>query len=188
MSYIRTLAAICFWTMKFQGEIDYDTVDVILDKLTDYSLTNDKYQILILGQGGQPRSFYRQLKSEKDIEVLWTGWSGPAWTLIFSFIPGQSGLVKLKNRKRLKEFYNEIGAQSFCGLCFVDKDTEEKIVKRVINRERGIENLIESSQENFMLDIDFDYNAGPRDGELVYKIAVVGQKVDPAIVELLSVD
>lgn len=173
--------------MKFQGEIDYDSVDVILDKLTDYSLANEKYQVLIFGKGGQPRSFYRQLKLEKDIEVLWTGWSGPTWTLIFSFIPGQSGLVKLKNRKRLKEFYSGIGAQSFCGLYFVDKDTESKILSHVINGQREIDNLIENSEENFMIDMDLDDHGGQRDGEVVYKIAVVGRKVDPAIVALLSV-
>lgn len=173
--------------MKLQGEINNDTVDTILDKLTDYSLTSDKYQVLIYGQGSQPRSFYRKLKSERDIELLWTGWSGSPWTLIFSFIPGQSGLVRLRNRKRLKEFYNEIGAQSFCSLCFVDKDAESEIIKCVTEKdEREIHELIESSENNFMIDIDFDYHGGQRDGEVVYKIAYVGQKVDPTIVKLLS--
>jgi hypothetical protein len=173
--------------MKYQKEIEFEKVDLILDRLTDYSLTNDKYQILIYGQGSQPKSFYRKLKSEKDIELLWTGWSGPTWTLIFSFIPGQSGLVKLKNKKRLKELYNEIGAQSFCALCFVDKDTENEIIKRVTkNDKREISELIESSESNFMLDIDFDYHGGQIDGEVVYKIAYVGQNVDPTIVKLLG--
>ena len=173
--------------MKFQGEIDYDTVDTMLNKLTNYSLTNDKYQVLIYGQGSQPKSFYRKLKLEKDIELLWTGWSGPTWTLIFSFIPGQSGLVRLKNKKRLKEFYEDIGAQSFCTLCFVDKETEDEIIDRVTKKDkREIHELIESSESNFMLDIDFDYHGGQRDRELVYKIAYVGQKVDPTIVKLLS--
>lgn len=175
--------------MKFQGEISYKTVDTMLDKLTDYSMTNDKYQVLIYGQGGQPKSFYRKLKSEKDIELLWTGWSGATWTLIFSFIPGQSGLIRLKNKKRLKEFYTDIGAQSFCGLCFVDKDGEDEIIRRVKNKDkREIQELIETSDDNFMLDIDFDYHGGQRDGEIVYKIAYVGQKVDPTIVKLLSED
>jgi hypothetical protein len=173
--------------MKFQEEIDYDTVDTMLNKLTDYSLTNDKYQVLIYGQGSQPKSFYRKLKLEKDVELLWTGWSGPTWTLIFSFIPGQSGLVRLKNKKQLKEFYEDIGAQSFCTLCFVDKQTEGEIIERVTKKDkREIHELIESSESNFMLDIDFDYHGGQRDGELVYKIAYVGQKVDPTIVKLLS--
>lgn len=175
--------------MMFQGEIDFETVDKILDELTDFSISNDKYQILIYGQGSQPRSFYKNLKSEKDIEVIWTGWSGPTWTLIFSFIPGQSGLVKLKNKKRLKEFYNDIGAQSYCGLCFVDKITEEEIIRRVTNNDKKeIHDLIENSQDNFMLDIDFDYHGEQRDGEVVYKIAFLGQKVDLRIEKLLSSD
>ena len=173
--------------MRYEEEIEFERVDLILDKLTDYSLTNDKYQILIYGQGSQSKSFYRQLKEEKDIELLWTGWSGPTWTLILSFIPGQSGLIKLKNKRRLKEFYNEIGAQSFCALCFVDKETEEQIIDRVSKKDkRGISELIENSNSNFMLDIDFDFHGGQRDGEVVYKIAHVGQKVDPIIVNLLS--
>jgi hypothetical protein len=175
--------------MKFQGEINYETVDTMLEKLTDYSLTNDKYQILIYGQGGRPKSFYRKLKSETDIELLWTGWSGPKWTLIFSFIPGQSVLIRLKNKKRLKEFYNDIGAQSFCGLCFVDKDGENEIIRRItIKDEKEIYELIETSESNFMVNIDFDYHGGQKDGEIVYKIAYVGQKVDPIIVKLLSED
>ncbi len=100
-------------------------------------------------------------------------------------MPGQSGLVRLKNKKRLKEFYEDIGAQSFCTLCFVDKDTEGEIIERVTKKDkREIHDLIESSESNFMLDID--YHGGQRDGELVYKIAYVGKKVDPTIVKLLS--
>ena len=173
--------------MKYENEIEFEKIDVILDKLTDYSQTNDKYEVLIYGQGSQPKSFYRKLKIEKDIELLWTGWSGPTWTLIFSFIPGQSGLIRLKNKKRLKEFYNDIGAQSFCALCFVDKDSEAEIIEWVTKKnKREIHELIENSENNFMLDIDFDYHGGQRDGEVVYKIAYVGQKVDPTIVKLLS--
>jgi hypothetical protein len=51
---------------------------------------------------------------------------------------------------------------------------------------REISGLIENSESNFMLDIDFDYHGGQRDGEVVYKIAYVGQKVDPTVVKLLS--
>lgn len=173
--------------MKFQGEIDYNSVDTMLDKLTDYSLTNDKHQVLIYGRGSKTKSFYKKLKTEKDIDLLWTGWSGPTWALIFSFIPGQSGLIRLKNKKRLKEFYNDIGAQSFCGLCFVDKDSESEIIKRVTKKDkREIHDLIENSENNFMLDIDFDFHGGQRDGEVVYKIGVIGRNVDQTIVKLLS--
>jgi hypothetical protein len=173
--------------MKYEEEIEFERVDYILDKLTDYSVTNNKHQILIYGQGSQPKSFYRKLKLEEDLELLWTGWFIPAWTLIFSFISGQSGLIRLKNRNRLKEFYNHIGAQSFCGLCFVDKKTEVEIINRVSKRDkREIHELIENSDSNFMLDIDFDYHGGKRDGEVVFKIAYVGQKVDSEIVKLLS--
>jgi hypothetical protein len=173
--------------MKYEREIELEKVDAILDKLTDYSQTSDKYQVLIYGQGGQPKSFYRKLKVEKDIELLWTGWSGPTWTLFFSFIPGQSGLIRLKNKKRLKEFYNDIGAQSFCALCFVDKETEKEIIERVTKKDkREMYELIEGSESNFMLDIDFDYHGGQRDGEVVYYGAYVGQRVDQTIVKLLS--
>ena len=61
--------------------------------------------------------------------------------------------------------------------------------RRVKNKDkREIQELIETSDNNFMLDIDFDYHGGQRDGEIVYKIAYVGQKVDPTIVKLLSED
>ena len=69
----------------------------------------------------------------------------------------------------------------------MDKETESEIIERVTKKdEREIHELIERSENNFMLDIDFDYHGGQRDGELVYKIAYVGQKVDPTIVKLLS--
>jgi hypothetical protein len=175
--------------MKYETEIEYEKVDMILDMLADYSMTSDKYDVLIYGQGAKPRSFYDRLKSENDIELLWTGWSGPSWTVVFSFIPGQSGLVRLKNRKRLKEFYNEIGEQSYCGLYFVDKNTAQKIIDIVTTREKTeISKLIENTDDNFMFDVYFDYHGGQRDGEVVYKIVYTGRNVDPRIVGLLSAE
>jgi hypothetical protein len=175
--------------MKYETEIEYEKVDMILDMLTDYSMASDKYEVLIYGQGAKPRSFYNRLKSEKDVELLWTGRSGPSWTAIFSFIPGQSGLVRLKNRNRLKEFYNDIGEQSYCGLYFVDKSTAQKIIEIVTSRdERQISKLIENTEDNFMFDVYFDHHGGQRDGEVVYKIVHTGRNVDSRIVALLSSD
>jgi hypothetical protein len=176
-------------TMKHQAEIEYEKLDGILDKLSDYSVDNDNYQILIHGRGGKPRSFYRELSLEKDIDLIWTGWSGPLWAIIFSFIPGQSGLIKLKNKNRLKEFYNEIGAQSFCALYFVDRNTEKQIIELVTKKQKvEISDLIENSDSNFMLDVYFDHHGGQRDGEVVYKFSYTGQKVDQEIATLLSLE
>lgn len=171
----------------YESEIELANVDILLDKLTDYSQITDKYQILIHGQGGQPTFFYRKLKVEKEIELIWTGWSGPRWSSIFSFIPGQSGLVRLKNKNRLKEFCSEIGALSFCTIYFVTKDLEGIIISQIISkREKEILELVMKSDDNFMLSIDFDYHSGQLDGEVVYKIACLGQNVDSKIVKLLS--
>ena len=175
--------------MKHQTEIEYDKIDAILDKLTDYATANDRYQILIHGQGAQPRSFYNKLQMERDIDLIWTGWSGPKWTVIFSFIPGQSGLIRLKNKTRLKNLFYEIGEQSYCGLYFVDKKAEQEIIDIVTKKKKGkISDLIEESVDNFMLDVYFDYHGGQRDGEVVYKITYTGQKVDTEIVNLLNVE
>src|SRR6186713_124519 len=120
--------------MRHNTETEYDMVDLILDKLADYSMSSDKYQILIHGQGAKPRSFYDRLKQESDIDLIWTGRSGPGWTVIFSFIAGQSGLIRLKNKNLLKEFFYEIGEQSYCGLYFVDKKTEQEIINIVAKK------------------------------------------------------
>ncbi len=161
--------------MKFQGKITWESLDKILDELLDCLQIRDKYRILIFGQGAKTKSFYKNLKLEKDIEVLWTGWLWSGWTLILSFIPGQSGLIRLKNTNRLKELYYEIGAQSFCALCFVDSKTENEMLRRIAHKHKAkLSDLIENSENSFILDVDFDYHSGARDDEVVYKLAYLG--------------
>jgi len=82
-------------------------------------IRNDKFSILILGGGHKTKRFYRELEKDHDVELLWRGWSGPRWSKVFSFIPGQAGLIKLKNVNRLLEIHDLVGEQSTCRLYYL---------------------------------------------------------------------
>jgi hypothetical protein len=72
------------------------------------------------------------LRSDPEIEILWTGWCGPKWTSFLSFIPGQAGLVKVLNQSRLKPLYEDLASHSVSDLCYVPKDFTE-MIKQAVN-------------------------------------------------------
>jgi hypothetical protein len=183
---MRTLPPICSNRLKFEEEIEYHLVDTILDKLTGYALTTDQ-EILIHGEGSQTRYFYRQLQTDKDVEVLWTGWSGPWWTFPLSFIPGQAGLVKVKNKNRLKELFLLIGEMSYCSLYMVDQITAIKInevVKK--NTNESIEGIIEKGENNLIVEFDLDYHGGERDGEVAFARIVSGKNLEENFIQSIK--
>ena len=99
---------------KIDGEIAVDLMKDIIKTLPNLAaIDSADHSILINGMGGQPRSFYNNLKHNKSVELLWTGWSSNVWwTYLLSFIPGQAGLTKVIDRKQLDNLYLDIGAQS----------------------------------------------------------------------------
>ena len=85
-------------------EIEVEKLDLLLSQLQEFIVvTKANSTILIFGQGSKTRVFYRRLREDSDITVHWTGWCGSRWSRIFSFIPGQAGLLEIQNLERTKE-------------------------------------------------------------------------------------
>src|SRR5688500_16798491 len=92
-------------------EIEVSELNAILSFLTTSTeIDLENFDFLIYGGGGQGKKFYRDLAKDKELEILWTGWSGPKWTSFLSFIPGQAGLIKLLKQSRLKTLFEDLAA------------------------------------------------------------------------------
>lgn len=63
---------------------------------------------------------------------MWTGWSGPKWSSIFSFIPGQAGLLKVLDKKQFQDQYYELAAYSVTDAIYIPKNRTEEIRSEVM--------------------------------------------------------
>lgn len=135
-------------------------------------LKKPEFSVLIFGQGDQTRSFYRNLRKDNDVELFWTGWSGPNWMRIISFIPGQAGILKIKNLDRLKEIYENVGELSYCGLYYLPKKKATELIGSIksnhweFQTQKKIVDILKNTTDFFTLNTVFDYHAGEKDGEL----------------------
>jgi hypothetical protein len=170
---------------KIAGEIEADLMIDIINRLPNLeAIYSADHSVLIHGMGGQPRKFYRELKSNKSIELLWTGWSSNFWwTYLLSFIPGQSGLCKILDRHKAGNLFIEIGDQSTCGLYFIPNNKLEELLLKV-KKDRmwnNILSLIENENNYFLLTVYFDYHGGNRDGDVFYREVIMGENLDDQI-------
>ena len=171
-------------TDKIDGEIAVDLVESIIKALPNLTpIHSTNHSILIHGMGGQPKSFYNDLRHNKSVELLWTGWSSNVWwTYLLSFIPGQAGLTKILDRTKLDNLYLDIGGQSMCGLYFIPNDKVKSVLDKITkDRTPDIEDILEDETNYFLLTVDFDYQGGDRDGETYYRKLVVGNDLDEKI-------
>lgn len=169
---------------KIDGEIAVDLMESIIKSLPNLTaIHSTDHSILIHGMGGKPRSFYKELRRNKSVELLWTGWSSNVWwTYLLSFIPGQAGLTKILDRTKLDNLYLDIGGQSMCGLYFIPNEKVKSVLEKIIkNRTPDIEDLLENETNYFLLTVDFDYHGGDRDGEIYYRQIVIGNDLDEKI-------
>lgn len=129
--------------MKTQyKEIEVSKLNDILSFLATSTVIDlESFDFLIYGGGGQSKKFYRDLAIDKELEILWTGWCGPRWTSILSFIPGQAGLIRLLKQDRLKTLFEELAAASVSYLCYVPK-TLTGIIKKDIENSAYSHNLL----------------------------------------------
>lgn len=120
-------------TDKIEGEIAVDVMESIIKALpTLTAIHSIDHSVLIHGMGGQPRSFYSDLRHNKSVELLWTGWSSNVWwTYLLSFIPGQASLSKVLDRTKVDTLYIDIGAQSMCGLFFIPNDKMKSVLDKI---------------------------------------------------------
>jgi hypothetical protein len=91
----------------------------------------EDFDLLLYGGGGRDKKFYLDLKGNTKCEVLWTGWSGPKWSSLFSFIPGQAGLIKVLEMNLFEELYYELAAHSVSDVIYVPKELTQEIVTEV---------------------------------------------------------
>jgi hypothetical protein len=176
-------------TNRVQGEIEVGLMEDIINELPKLlAIHSPDHTILIHGMGSQARSFYRSLRLNESVEVLWTGscmknW----WSFLFGFIPSQAGLVKVVDRTKLNELYLEIGGLSMCGMYFIPND-KAKIFTENIRKDRNAEisRLLEQEENYFSLIVDFDFHGGERDGEIYYRLLSIGEKLDVDVKEILS--
>ncbi len=169
---------------KIEGEIEVELMEEIiktLPKLT--AMYSESHSILIHGMGGQTRNFYNDIRQNNNIELLWTGWSSNKWwTYLLNFIHGQAGLVKVLDRSQLDNLYTNIGRLSMCGLYYISKDKVDNILEAVKkDRGKNIEVILDKVENYFLLTVDFDYNGGDRDGEILYREFILGANLDTEI-------
>ena len=173
---------------KLDGIIEVDLMDDIIKTLPKLAAIHSTgSSILIHGMGGQPCSFYRQLRQNKDVELLWTGWSSNVWwTYLLSFIPGQGGLAKVLNRQQLDSLYLDIGEMSMCGLYFIPNNKVDSLLQD-IKKTRGenIADIFAKEQNYFLLTVDFDFH-GDKDGEIYWRKLLTGDSLDNDIKRALT--
>lgn len=174
---------------KIEGEIAVDLMEDIIKALPNLkSIHSADHSILIHGMGGQPRSFYNNLRRNKSVELLWTGWNSKIWwTYLLSFIPGQAGLTKVLDRQQLDKLYLDIGTQSMCGLYFIPNDKVLPVLEKVKkDRTPDITDILTNENNFFLLTVDFDFHGGDRDGEIYFRQLIMGDNLDQKIKQTLE--
>lgn len=174
---------------KIDGEIEVNLLEDIVKTLPHLTAIHSADNcILIHGMGDKPKSFYRQLRQNKNAELLWTGWSSNIWwTYLLSFIPGQSGLTKVLNRQHIDSLYLNIGRQSMCGLYFIPNNKIDSVLEDIKKtRGRHISDSFANEQNYFLLTVDFDFHGGDRDGQIFYRQLLMGDSLNTEIKKALT--
>jgi hypothetical protein len=155
------------------SEIEVDDFDKMLVELVDSNeLQKEGFALFVFGHGCQTKSFYKELKHNSDIELYWSGWSGPRWLWFLSFILGRAGLLRIKDVTKTKEIYAHVGALSYCELYFIPENRGIELIGHVkkgywkFGKEGQLDALFANENEYFLLGNDFDYYGGDRDGEV----------------------
>ncbi len=167
--------------LVIQGEVPSERVESVVAALpTLTAIYSADHVLLIHGMGGQTGYFYQELLRNDAVEVIWTGWCSDVWwthLLRLLFVAGYAGLVKVLDRSVVDQLYQDVGAQSCCGLYFVPRTCEQMIVERVI-RERAwdVSDLLAGESNYFFLEVDFDYRG--TDPDAYYRKVVIGNHLD----------
>ncbi|WP_439881567.1 hypothetical protein ACSX1A_00120 [Pontibacter sp. MBLB2868] len=145
--------------MKKYKLIEIKEYEKMLEEISvSESIELNNYDLLLYGGGGQSKKFYKNLQQNLDCQVLWTGWSGPNWSAIFSFIPGQAGLIKILNQQAFKELYYELAAYSVSEVLYVPKLLTPEIINEVRKKtwRTKFELFIDKAPESFLLTSEAD--------------------------------
>ncbi|GAB3203573.1 hypothetical protein ABID22_002121 [Pontibacter aydingkolensis] len=152
------------------------------------SIDLNNYDLLLYGGGGQSKSFYRNLQQNSDYQVLWTGWAGPKWSSILSFIPGQAGLIKVVNQQAFKELYYKLAAYSVSEVLYVPKSLTLEIVDDVRKKNWKIkfEKFIDKASESFLLTSEADEAVDEKGKGMYFIDYCFGEKVSTVLKDIVE--
>lgn len=175
-------------TNSFRGEIpEKALVETVGALLSSTDLRNPQFAVYLQGHGHKPRSFYRQLRLNPTVEVVWSGWSGPWWLWLLSFIPSQAGIVKIKGLDRLKEIYEAISELSMSTIYFVPRTKEEAFLAKILQQKYPLrlKDLFDGESEFFLLNVDYDYSGKGEQNQL-YVYCLYGTQTPTSIASSLT--
>lgn len=176
-------------TFQEEQEVSRDSIEALLSNLTNCSgLQSEQHSVLIHGMGHHPRSFYRQLANNPDVEVLWSGWCGPWWLYFLSFIPGQAGLLELKTRSKVRDIFSLVGELSMCALYFFPTALHSQIVDgiRRYKYNFSVRDALKDEKDYFILEVDFDYVSDKKDSDVIFKGLSCGSNLSDELKQVLQ--
>lgn len=97
------------------------------------------------------------------IQVLWCGWSSQNIFsyLLYPFVSGFGGLLKINRYQFLGTIYKHIGGLSFCQIYFIDSECETKIIKMVNSKVKPLDKIDsivnDNSKDYIIVSIDTEY-------------------------------
>ncbi len=167
--------------MKKYKTIEVSEYEQMLDEISaSDSLDLETFDLLLYGGGGQDKNFYNRIKTNKNFELLWTGWPGPKWLSILSFIPGQAGLLKILDKKEFKEVYYELAAHSVSDVIYVPKGLTEEIVSEAKQKtwRSNFEKIINNEPNSFFLTSEADETISENGNEMYFYDYYLGSDLD----------
>ncbi|MCB0632837.1 MAG: hypothetical protein R2824_05285 [Saprospiraceae bacterium] len=175
--------------MKKYKTIEVSDYELMLKEISNAdSLNLESSDLLLYGSGGQDRGFYRNLKTNKNCELLWTGWSGPKWSSIFSFIPGQAGLVKILDKRAFEDLYYELAVHSVSDVIYIPKKLTEQVTIEVRKKtwRANFEKFINKEPNSFLLTSEADETINKNGKEMYFYDYFLGANLDGILKEIIE--
>ncbi|OEJ99917.1 hypothetical protein [Roseivirga misakiensis] len=174
--------------MRKYKTIKVSDYELMLNRISNAdSLDLETHDLLLYGSGGQDRNFYRYIEANKNCELLWTGWSGPKWSSIFSFIPGQAGLLKLLDKREFKSIYYELAASSVSDAIYLPRKQTKKIVIEAQNKtwRSNFAKLLNNEPHSFLLTSEADETVNKNGDEMYFYDYFLGSNLDSTLKEII---
>jgi hypothetical protein len=148
----------------------------------------ENFELLLYGGGGQDKKFYSDLRQNTKCEVLWTGWSGPKWSSIFSFIPGQAGLIKVLDMNVFEELYYELAAHSVSDVIYVPKELSQEIIADVKEKtwRANFESFVKRVPNSFVLTSEADETVEENGKEMYFYDYAFGSELSHLLRDIIE--
>ena len=146
------------------------------------------FDLLLYGGGGQDRKLYSDLRQNTKCQILWTGWSGPKWSSIFSFIPGQAGLVKVLDMSLFEGLYYELAAHSVSDVIYVPKELTRVIIAEVREKtwRANFESFVERTPNSFVLTSEADETVTENGKEMYFYDYAFGSQLSQILRDIIE--